>query len=347
MKRVVLQTGDLAKVHSSLLAATFLPPRTATLLLAHVLGKSREWVIAHPEAELTAEQHERFAALAEQAASGTPLPYLLGHWEFFGLDFIVTPDVLIPRPETELLVEKALQTSKSQNPNFQIVDVGTGSGIIAVALAVKLPYAHVTATDISPAALVVAKANAEKHNVAGRIAFIQSDLIDGLTDPSKYVMPSSPLGDEASLARTLAEPETPRGSAARGDMYENVDRTSSFNIIAANLPYIPSADLDTLAVAKHEPRLALDGGPDGLSLIRRLLTDAPKVLAPEGTVLLEIEYRQGEAAAALAREAFPDARVEVHKDLAGLDRVVEIGVNGYPLPPPPSVKALMGEARWG
>ncbi len=284
---------------------TAILPRISSLLLAHVLGKSREWVFAHPEAELTAEQHERFAALAEQAASGTPLPYLLGHWEFFGLDFIVTPDVLIPRPETELLVEKALQTSKSQNPNFQIVDVGTGSGIIAVALAVKLPYAHVTATDISPAALVVAKANAEKHNVADRITFVKSDLLSSF-----------------------------------------ITHRSSFNIIAANLPYIPSADLDTLAVAKHEPRLALDGGPDGLSLIRRLLTDAPKVLAPGGTIMLEIEYRQGEAAA-LAREAFPDARVEVHKDLAGLDRVVEIGVNGYPLPPPPSVKALMGEARWG
>src|SRR3990172_232488 len=265
------------------------PPRITTLLLAHVLGKSREWVIGHAEVELTTEQHERFSALAAQAANGTPLPYLLGEWEFFGLNFKVTPDVLIPRPETELLVEKALQTSKSQNPNFQIVDVGTGSGIIAVALAVKLPYAHVTATDISPATLAVATANAEMYDVADRITFIQSDLL------SSFIV-----------------------------------HRSSFDIIVANLPYIPSADLDTLAVAKHEPRLALNGGPDGLSLIRRLLTDAPKVLEPGGTALLEIEHRQGEAVSALARKAFPDAQVEVHEDLAGLDRVVEIGVNIMP-----------------
>lgn len=278
-----LQAGGIASVRSALFSVSPISPRESSLLLAHVLGRSREWVIAHPEAELTAEERERFAELAAQAAEGAPLPYLLGHWEFFGLDFIVTPDVLIPRPETELLVEKAIQNSKLKIPNPRVIDVGTGSGIVAVTLAVKLPHAKIVAADVSPAALAVARANAEKHNAADRITFVESDLL------SSFFMGHY-----------------------------------SFDILAANLPYIPSADLDALPVVKYEPRLALDGGPDGLALIRRLLADAPKMLAPGGRVLLEIEHRQGEAAAALAQEAFPGARVEVHKDLAGLDRVVEI-----------------------
>ncbi len=268
-----------------------LPPRELQLLLAHVLNQSREWVLAHPEAELTPEQHERFENLVAQAGRGVPLPYLLGHWEFFGLDFIVTPAVLIPRPETELLVERALtlvkeQSSISNHAAAQastILDVGTGSGIIAVTLAAKLPNAQVVAIDLSPSALAVAKQNADQHGVADRIQFIKSDLL------SAFVL-----------------------------------HPSSFSLICANLPYIPSADLATLDVAKHEPTLALDGGADGLSLIRRLLIDAPQVLALGGSLLLEIEYRQGEAVTALAREAFPTAIITVHKDLAGLNRVVEI-----------------------
>jgi release factor glutamine methyltransferase len=262
--------------------------RTAEHLLAHVLNKPREWVIAHPEHSLTPEQQTRFTDLTTQAANGIPLPYLLGHWEFFGLDFVVTPDVLIPRPETELLVEKVIQKSqisKTQNP--KIADVGTGSGIIAITLATKLPHAHITATDISPAALAVAQSNAQRHHVADRITFVESDL---LASPTSI-------------------------------------HSLSFDIICANLPYIPSNDLASLAVAQHEPILALDGGPDGLSLIRRLLTQAPPILAPGGRILLEIEYRQGVAVAALARNSFPTAQVHVHQDLAGLDRVVEINTN--------------------
>ena len=273
-------------------------PRETRLLLAHVLGQSREWVIAHPEAELTDEQHKRFSVLVEQAVNGTPLPYLLGEWEFFGLDFIVTPDVLIPRPETELLVERAIKNPKSQaqpakstrNPKIPILDIGTGSGIIAVTLAVKLPNAEIVATDISPAALAVAKTNAERHRVTDRIAFLEIDLLSGLI--TNYQL-----------------------------------RLTQYALICANLPYIPTADLASLAVARHEPRLALDGGPDGLTYIRRLLADAPHAIAPGGTILLEVEYRQGEAVKALAREVFPEARVEIHKDLAGLDRMVEIEVD--------------------
>lgn len=276
-------TIRLALSHTS----TPLPPRELQLLLAHVLNQSREWVIAHSEVELTPDQLERFKSLVAQAERGVPLPYLLGHWEFFGLDFIVTPAVLIPRPETELLVERAIilasQQSAISNPQSKILDVGTGSGIIAVTLATKLPNAQITATDLSPAALAIAKANADQHNVADRIQFIEADLLLPL-----FIL------------------------------------HCSFDIVCANLPYIPSADLATLDVVKHEPTLALDGGPDGLNLIRRLLTDAPQLLAPNGAILLEIEYRQGEAVSALAREVFPGASITVHKDLAGLDRVVEI-----------------------
>jgi release factor glutamine methyltransferase len=265
-----------------------LTPREAALLLAHALGQNREWVLAHPEAELTPEQRERFASLLEQAERGTPLPYLLGQWEFFGLNFKITPDVLIPRPETELLVEKALgktqkprhspqKARESQNP--KIVDVGTGSGIIAVTLAVKLPQAHVIAADVSAAALEVARANAVAHGVADRVKFVHGDLLAGV---------------------------------------------GKVNLICANLPYIPTAELETLPVAKHEPALALDGGPDGLRLIERLLATAGDHLLPAGALLAEIGAMQGEAAAALARYYFPSAQVEIHKDLAGLDRLLVI-----------------------
>ncbi len=258
-----------------------LPHREAALLLAHTLGQSREWVLAHPEAELTLEQGEHFAKLIEQAERGTPLPYLLGQWEFFGLNFKITPDVLIPRPETELLVEEALgktQEPKTQNP--KIADVGTGSGIIAVTLAVKLPHARIVAADVSAAALEVARANAVAHGVAERVQFIRGDLLEGV---------------------------------------------GRVNLICANVPYIPTAELESLPVAKHEPTLALDGGPDGLRVIERLLATAGDHLLPGGALLAEIAATQGEAAATLARHYFPSAQVEVHKDLAGLDRLLEVG----------------------
>lgn len=269
-----------------------IPSRDAALLLAHLLGQSREWVLAHPEAELTPEQGERFTQLLEQAARGTPLPYLLGQWEFFGLNFKVTPDVLIPRPETELLVEEAIVISEQWAVNgereqgagdgspFTVVDVGTGSGIIAVTLAVKLPKAEILATDVSAAALAVAKDNAKRHGVADRLKFIQCDFLEGV---------------------------------------------GRVNLICANLPYIPSAELASLPVAKHEPALALDGGPDGLRLIERLLASAGDHLLPGGVLLAEIAATQGEAASLLARNYFPSAQVKVHKDLAGLDRLLEVG----------------------
>jgi len=255
----------------------------AQVLLAHVTGRNRAWLLTHPELTLTPEQEKALETALQKLQASLPLPYVLGHWEFFGLDFIVTPEVLIPRPETELLIETALaeiRTHPRRYPHF--LDLGTGSGIIPVTLATYVPHAELAATDLSPAALKIARANAEKHGVAARILFVETDLIP----------------DELDL--------------------------STFDLITANLPYIPTETLKTLEVFGREPTLALDGGPDGLDLIRRLLARLTANLAPGSSVLLEIEARQGLAVKELAREAFPAAEVQVKKDLAGHDRLAVI-----------------------
>lgn len=264
------------------LTAADIPPREATLLLAQVAGAPREWLLAHPDAPLSKLQAQQFSQLLTQYQRGQPLPYLLGEWEFFGLQFRVTPDVLIPRPETELLVERALAMA-SGIARPAIADIGTGSGIIAVTLAVKLPAAHVVAVDISGRALEVARANAIAHGAANRIHFVQSDLLASLT----------------------AAP-TP------------------FDLICANLPYIASAELAQLDVARHEPRTALDGGANGLDLIDRLLATAPPMLKAGGSLLLEIGAGQGDATLALAKRYMPTATARVLSDLAELDRLLEV-----------------------
>jgi release factor glutamine methyltransferase len=259
--------------------------RSAETLIAVVVGRPREWVIAHPEAELSAGQVEQFHQMAAQYARGVPLPYIIGEQPFFNYTFTVTPDVMVPRWETEQVVELALQQLKAKTPQPQILDIGTGSGIIGVTLALELPGAHVTATDISPAALAVARGNAGRLGVLDRMEFVVSDLLAGLAEPGR-----------------------------------------SFDLICANLPYIPAPDLGSLEVARHEPLVALDGGEDGLHLMRRFMADAPRVLAPGGGILLEIDYRQGAAVSAIGLQHFPGAQVVVHKDLARLERVVEITI---------------------
>jgi release factor glutamine methyltransferase len=262
------------------------------VLLAHVTGKNRAWVLAHPEAVLTPEQEQTFLALKARYEAGEPLPYLLGNWEFYGLDFYVSPDVLIPRPETELLIDSALAWARMRSATgagLRFIDIGTGSGCIPVTLATRLPDAEISATDISPAALAVARLNAEKHGVAQRIAFHEADLFPGVAEPSTvHRLPST------------------------------------FDLILSNPPYIPTETMLGLPIYGREPTLALDGGPDGMATIRRLLGRSKQRLAAGGTLLLEIEYRQGAQVAALARENFPDADIHIHKDLAGLDRLLAI-----------------------
>lgn len=269
------------------------------VLLAHIAGKNRAWVLAHPEMRLTPGQEAALEAAARQLQAGIPLPYILGHWEFFGLDFDVSPDVLIPRPETELLIETALAWARTHpplNPVYRFIDIGTGSGIIPVTLAVHVPSAEIIATDISPAALAVARKNAQKHRMDERIRFERADLLDNL----------------------IFEYSSIRGSNIE---YSN---TRTFDILTANLPYIPTETLKELDVFGKEPTLALDGGPDGLQLISRLLDQITAKRVTARLILLEIENRQGQAVEALARQRFPAADIQIKKDLAGHDRLAVI-----------------------
>ena len=212
--------------------------------------------------------------------NGRPLPYVLGHWEFFGRRYKVTPDVLIPRPETESLVELALAHAKNLN-NPKILDVGTGSGAIAISLAAELPTAQVFASDVSRNALRIAQENAQRLGQP-QIHFLQADL----------------------LAPFKAE----------------------FDLICANLPYIPTGKLQDLAVAHWEPHAALDGGESGLNFITTLLEQSWERLADDGVLLLEIESSMGAASLAAAEEAFPAAQIRLIQDLSGRDRIIEIKI---------------------
>ncbi|MEW5827694.1 MAG: peptide chain release factor N(5)-glutamine methyltransferase [Chloroflexota bacterium] len=264
----------------------------AQVLLAHILERPRSWIAAHPEIEPEPVQLAALQDALHRLEKGTPLPYVLGHWEFFGLDLRVTPAVLIPRPETELLVERALSWLTAHPSRRRMVDVGTGSGCIAVTLAKRVPDLQALATDISGEALDIARQNAERHGVTERITFVQADLLD---------IPS--------------------------DL-----RPPAFDLLAANLPYIPTRTLHGLAVFNREPSVALDGGADGLSLVQRLLEAAPGQMSRPALALLEIEASQAESVRALAAQALPGSDIQIHQDLAGHDRLLEIRIQAKGLP---------------
>lgn len=263
-----------------------LTQRDAQILLAHVIGRPRTWLLAHLDAPLSAPKLDSANQAFTRLEAGEPLPYILGHWEFYGLDFDITPDVLIPRPETELMVEKAIKWLSASAERRTVADIGTGSGIIAASIAMHMPAARILATDISRAALNVAKHNAEKFHVHHRIDFLECDLLPQHIDP----LPTD----------------------------------YHFDLICANLPYIPTATMRSLPIYGREPTLALDGGEDGLDLYRRLLDIAPEWLAPHGMILLEIEAAQGIKALNLAADKFSEASISLHQDLAGRDRLLEI-----------------------
>ena len=257
----------------------------AQLILAHVLGHPRTWLLAHLDAHLTPPQIESTTQTFDEYQAGTPLPYILGHWDFFGLEFDITKDVLIPRPETEMLVENAIDWLRTHPEKRTIADIGTGSGAIAITLALQIPDAHILATDISPAALQVAKHNAEKFNVQDQIEFMECDLLP----PSSFIIPHSP-----------------------------------FDLICSNPPYIPTDTLHQLPIFGREPTLALDGGTDGLNTYRRLFKLAPDWLAPHGMILLETEATIGVHVLSLAYDSFSNVAIHLHQDLAGHDRLVQI-----------------------
>jgi len=206
----------LDEATAGLRAITDSPRLEAEVLLARILEHPRTFLLAHPEAALTPEQAARFTDGVGRRAAGVPLPYITGHIEFYGLDFAVTPDVLIPRPETELLVEEALAWLKS-HPTATVVDVGTGSGCIAVTLAIHTPDAHFYATDISAAALDVARANAERHGVRSRITFLVGDLLSPLTEPVDVLVSNPPYVAETEWdALPLSVRQEPRLALTSG-----------------------------------------------------------------------------------------------------------------------------------
>ncbi|NJL92291.1 MAG: peptide chain release factor N(5)-glutamine methyltransferase [Anaerolineae bacterium] len=256
--------------------------RDARILLCAVLEVTPEYLILYLERALTIEQTAAFSKLVQQRAQGVPVAYLLGRKGFYDIEVYVTPGVLIPRPETELLVEKAIAWATERH--VLIIDVGTGSGAIALSLAKHLPQAHVTGIDISEVALEVARRSAEKLNLAQRVRWLQGNLVQPLLD----------AGETADL-------------------------------IIANLPYIPSNELEHLEVARHEPREALDGGLDGLDPIRQLLRQAPGVMRQTSLIYLEIGAGQSQTIRDMVAQHFPALAIEaVEQDLAGHDRVVTL-----------------------
>jgi release factor glutamine methyltransferase len=268
----------------------------AQVLLAHVLRISRPKLIAHPNTPLDLIQLDSATQAFARLKAGEPLPYILGGWEFFGLDFEVNEHVLIPRPETELLVEKAIAYLKNNPDKRNVIDVGTGSGIIAISIAKHFQDVKIIATDISAKALQVAKRNAIKHSVENQIEFVECDL--------------------------LPHPQ-PLSHWERGEGVREID------LICANLPYIPTKTLHGLKVYGKEPTLALDGGEDGLDLYRKLFSIVSKNDNRFNKLnnlfwLCEIEATQGISATNLAKEFFPNANVNLHQDLAGKDRLIEI-----------------------
>jgi release factor glutamine methyltransferase len=253
-------------------------PLECELLLRHVLGISRTQLYLDLDRALNPEQEEAFWQLLERRLSGEPAAYITSHREFYGLDFDVDPRVLIPRPESELLVEEALGLAQ-EHPLSAIAEVGTGSGAIAISLALQLPEVRIYATDISAPALEVARLNCQKHGVIDRVCLLHGDMLE-------------PLPEAVDLA-------------------------------VANLPYVRRSEL---AGMRFEPRLALDGGSDGMGKIRRLCRQVGGKLRPGGFLLLEIGQGQGKEVTALLHALFPTAKIKLLPDLSGIERVVSLSL---------------------
>jgi release factor glutamine methyltransferase len=261
------------------------PALDARLLLEHVLEKQHSYLVTFGDQVLTPGEQATFQALITRAARLEPIPYITGRAPFYGLEFSVTPAVLIPRPETELLLEAALAwTGQGEKPgrDITVVDVGTGSGCIAILLARRLAQARVSAVESSPAALALARSNAKALGVAAAIHFYLGNLLEPLPDSPDLIVANLPY---------IADHEWP---------------------------------LLQEGVKLYEPAIALRGGPDGLDLVRQLLIQASERLAPRGAIFLEIGWRQGPEAERLARDTFPTAQVNIRKDYGGHDRILSI-----------------------
>ncbi|HEY0070080.1 MAG TPA: peptide chain release factor N(5)-glutamine methyltransferase [Chloroflexia bacterium] len=255
------------------------PQLDAEVILAHVLGMRRATLLARHSDPMDEDSARNFQELLARRAKGEPVAYITGHKEFYGLDLLITKDVLVPRPETESVVDACLE-ALGKDAVSQLADIGTGSGAILVSVLANRPLARGFGTEISPEALEVARQNCARHKLADRATLLLGDLLEPL--PNRV------------------------------------------NVIAANLPYVSPGEASP-DVATWEPNVAVfGGGEDGTDTIRRFLQMAPGYLLPGGTVVMETAYSQGRIVSDLARAAFPDATVEVRRDLAGYDRIVVV-----------------------
>jgi release factor glutamine methyltransferase len=272
----------------------------AELLLMHVLGRNRTWLYTNPEAAIEPAAAEKYFAFLARRAAGEPTQYLTGKQEFWGLEFEVTPAVLIPRPETEHVVEVALErlgargikidmATGAPSPVLRVADVGTGSGCLAVALAHELPHADIFATDISAAALEVARRNAARHCVSERVHFVETDLLEALLRGKRSNCRQSPL----------------------------------FDLVVSNPPYIAQSESEQLPreVREHEPHAALFGGPTGIEMYARLIEQACSLLTLGGILVLELGYDSSEHVHSIAAAQPAWANISITNDLAGIPRV--------------------------
>ena len=272
----------------------------AELLMIRAVGRDRTWLFTHPEHQVEPEILENYFALVARRAAGEPTQYLTGKQEFWGLEFEVSPAVLIPRPETEHVVEVVLERlgprgikirldTGAPSPRLRVADVGTGSGCLAVALAYELPHAEVFATDISVAALQVARRNAARHGVEQRVHFFESNLLDAFLE-------SRASGEEP--------------------LY--------FDVVASNPPYVALEDAGTLAleVRDHEPQVALFGGRTGVEMYARLIDQARLLLRDRGVLALELGYNCAGPVAKMVREQPGWINISITNDLAGIPRVL-------------------------
>jgi release factor glutamine methyltransferase len=314
LKRGIAELRD-ANVPSYTLAAE--------LLLLHTLGRDRAWLYAHPEEIIPGLDAHRFLSLILRRADGEPTQYITGKQEFWSLEFEVTPDVLIPRPETEHVIEVALdrlalrelragRPQKNDGAGLRIADVGTGSGCIAIALGKELPAATIYATDVSPAALAVAQRNAARHHLAERIRFINYNLLENVATSIVGAQHAAPLPLQANTV--VVEPDQSPITSHQSLL---------FDLIVSNPPYVGRNEKETLPreVRDHEPELALYGGEEGYEIYADLVAQAARALKPSGILVLELGHNSLPAVQPLL-DAPAWANVGVTNDLAGIPRVI-------------------------
>lgn len=304
------------------------PRLNAELLMMFILGRERAYLFAHPERELTSEEQQQYDEVTTQRASGCPTQYITGHQEFWGLDLLVSPAVLIPRPETEHVVETVLelvhgyyydhQHAPHEDPaacarldtgRIRLVDVGTGSGCIALALASELPQAEVHGCDISDEALEMARVNAARLGLGGHVLFRRSDLLEIYLPPSSATTPATP-GDAHGPASAAGASPMPEGA--------------QFDFVVSNPPYVGLCEADKVQkqVREYEPHAAVFSGHEGMDIYRRLIPQARSALRPGGWFVTEIGFSTEDKVKQILSPESGWADVQTTTDLQGIPRVM-------------------------